>query len=416
MVIKKISAPKKTYDFMKNLSKTQSLLNLTVEKNKIKEGYAFTKTNMKLPSKTLVCGYNVGGRYFVYTSDNYFYEIKDKTYTLIKTLQSRSDVITFTHKGEEKILIGDTSGHVFVLGKNGIEEMDLYPVEKMVLHAGRLFSSVGNQISFSTIYDFDDTELSFTLDGTIMIPEEYGSVCYMTGLDEKLYIFTTKDVFYLSCQGESIDFKIKRFENVSLDIEQGAIRKVMDKFIYVENGRLYQFYKGEIKELESLLDNGYYTVIGESASLNNKFLLPVSGKNGKKGVFVYDTFDKTQAVVECTNPIICDGGHVFDSSTNYMWNLLDSGSLTGKTKNWTFIEYDFNSTKNKIINNICVDAKSECQLYVKGMFGETSFKIFQGYNDYSTNLLSKYFEFEITTDRANFEVCDFKVEYREMEK
>ncbi|MBE7083094.1 MAG: hypothetical protein E7373_00645 [Clostridiales bacterium] len=415
-VIRKIFASKKKYSLSQNLTLTSTLNNVVIEKDKISSSYTLSTIGKKLPDNKMLCSYLVGGRYFVYTEDNLIWECKDNYAIPIGEVNSRPTIISFMYQGEEKILVANNDEDAILVSSNGYRRHSFFSVDKMILHAGRLFSTLNNEISFTTLYDFDDAEINFTPDGTIVVPKKYGNIVYLSVLDGKLYVFTEKAVFYILCDGESIDFKLKTLENVCAEFIEGMISKVNDRFMFIEKGRLYQLYNGTISSVKTLLDNGFYEVCGESANFNGKYLLPVVGNDGKKGIFLYDTFDKTQAVIECNDAIICDGGFVFEQGKVEVAKLVDGNHIVGVEKSWKTDKVDLGSAKDKIINKIYLCSKGVCLLRVSGKFGQTTFNVEAGKNIFVTNLPSSEYEFMITTDSLDFGIRDLQVEFREMEK
>ncbi len=414
-VIKKVSSPQKIYNLTDNLLKTRSITNAVLDKDKIKSVYQLSQTSIRLPDIEVLRGYEVVGKFFVYCTDGAVYQCLNGIYYFVVQTGVVPAIIAFTHQGEEKALIAWNYDEAIVVSDSGYQTISFYSVDKMVLHAGRLFSSLNNQISFSSLYDFDDTNISFPPDGTIFIPEQYGYVYSMIGLGDRLYVFTKSAVFYLSCSGESIDFKLKRLESVRIDALECSICKVNDRILFIENNKIRQLKDDEVSTVDSFLENGAYQIVGNCASGNGKYFVPISDENGNKAIFIYDATYQTQGVTEIEEPIVCDSGFMFNYKKRAVMELIESSNSWG-SKYWGTVNVDFNSNRNKVINRITLNSKKDCKLIITGNFGKIVFNVVSGYNSFDTNLPSREYGFEINASFTELEIADFKVYYREMEK
>lgn len=414
-VIKKINTVKKTRSMLDGKESTAFINNLSVANGEISTGYTVKVSEKMLAPIEILSGLSALNRHFIYCYNKAIYECIDDDCTIVGMSETYPSITTFTDKGEEKILIagGTTAG--YVLSSNGMTVVDLCEVEKMAFHAGRLFTSLKNTITFSKLYEFTDTEISFPPDGTIFIPEQFGKIEYMCSLDGNLCVFTSSTIFLVSCDGDSIDFKLKRLKDVCLSIDKDTAIKVCDSVFFFQKGKFYKYSNGNINPVSTVFDSGEYKIIGKCVSGKGEYYIPVTFK-GKKGIYIFDSISNRDSILEYANPIISDDGYIFDESVGFVSAISKSDSETGAEKTWRSIKTDFGSIKNKVVNKIFVKSKTDCSLTVIGDFGSIDFKVLSGNNEFTVSLPSKKYEFILNFDSAEFKVENLTVEYREREK
>lgn len=413
-VIRKISTFSKSNNILKEQKNTFVISNLALKNGKIENGFSIIEKEQNLPLENILYAYKAGGRFFVYTENENVYECKNNEVVLVGNLNSRPSVISITKSGEEKVLVAGRTLSATLVDQTNSQTIDFYSVDRMVLFGGRLFSTIDNLIQYTKLYDFTNEQSSFAVEGTIKISEDYGKIQYMCVINGTLYVFTDSTVFGLESSGESIDFKFKRLENLEFAIEKDTAIKVCDNVLFVENGKLFKFSKGEVVIIDTILTNGAYEIIGMSASGDNKYYLPI--KYGeKKGVFIYDLTSNEQSVIECQNPVVCDGGYLFDISLNKV-SKIEKSDESQSAKEWKSEKTDFGTFNNKVIHKIFVKSKGECVLTVYGDFGKNEFKIIAGNNGFIVNLPSKEYQFSLSSTSPDFCVENLTVNYRERGK
>ena len=414
-VIKKINTVKKTRSITDDKKNTAFINNLSVTNGEINTGYTVEISGEMLPPIEILSGLSALNRHFIYCIDMGIYECVDDNCYIVGISDTHPLITTFTDKGEEKILITGGSTVGYVIGSTETTIVDLQPVEKMAFHAGRLFTSLKNTITFSKLYEFSDTEISFSPDGTIFIPEQFGNIEYMCSLDGNLCVFTNSTIFLISCDGDSIDFKLKRLKDVHLNIDKDTAIRVKDSVFFFQNGKFYKYSNGNINPVSTVFDSGEYKIIGKCAFGKGKYYIPVTFK-GKKGIYIFDSIDNADSILEYENPIISDDGYIFDESVGLVSVISKSDGESNAERQWRSVKTDFGSIKNKVIDKIFVKSETDCDLTVSGDFGSISFKVLSGNNEFIVSLPSKKYEFVFNFDSADFKVEDLTVQYREREK
>lgn len=375
--------------------------------------------SLKLKSLSATCPskiikmYNIFERIFVYAEDGVLYEFNNGLFRDVKMTNEIPLLTGIVIAGKREVLV-QTSVETFIVGGQSQTSGYIPKGDYSAVYKGKLFVADKNKIYFGGPFSFDG--YSFNLDnyGFIGMPIESGTIKGLTVYCDALLIFTTSAIYKLTLL-ESVDYLVERVNTPALAVVDGTCTAVGDAVYFISGNRLARYKSGSVSFISSSILSNYFSIKGQSAKANGKYILPVFFyEHGVQCAYCYDTNFGIEQAVSINSCAICEGGIVADDGFNTLFLLSEDG-IINHFAYWGSKVFDFGSATKKVVSQVSVCIDKSARLIVKGDFGRLEYLLEKGRCVKRLNLCSKTFEFEIIVDDGTFSVEDFKLKYRTME-
>lgn len=377
--------------------------------DKLDVAYKFNFLIRNLPGKIKAL-YNLSGYRFFYLDNGYLYKTNDDEYSELLYVGENPPVLMEVMKGGkmQTLIIGETVCS-FYDGEN-LTQVYMPKGEFGAVCRGRIVLANSNKIHVGLDYDFNSSSVSGGF-FTITLPESAGEVVGLGELKDYVLVVCANAIFKLLPDDELI-YKLEDLKIKDLKVEKYTVKEINGDVYFINWSRVCCFNGSKVICIDSLLDKNAFTLQGNAAIMDDKYLLTINTL-GYIMLFVYDTTTKRQSFLRSESYVIGDGGYSGSNSKAYC--KIEKGVSATKAS-WNSNYLNFSTNKKKALTGININVSCPTTLRVVGDFGSKYFSLKKGENRKFTNLISRTFKFFINALEYGLTMDYIEFKYKVLEE
>lgn len=412
--VKRFNAKYKSI-FAKNLKDLNPLeINAYVDKKSNVHPIGYKEVISTALSKSAEKIFGLSSGVFVYASDDKIYAVSSNAFKQVgtKTFSAVPNILDVFVDGEKTALVLDGSGKGYKVSDDlKLTEVSGLPLGTVAtVYNGMLFIAKENQLYFSAPMGMTDFTMDLTRGGVVRTDESDGQIVALCVQNGKLLIFTENAIYSFSAYGERIDYSLKKIETDVPVINASSVKDCGEKTLFVSEQKLCSFVDGKIQILDSILDGVKFIANGSSAVADGIYYIPVKQTSNDKKYFLrHDVKTDKECLIESAVAVIGDGGYTFDA--NGKLTVVKSNASNTINIRFKLDEVDFNTPKEKVINEISAVCVGDGALTISGEYGSSDFELKDGNNVKRINFPARTFNIEFSGKGA-FNVKNVRIKYR----
>lgn len=404
-----VSVTERTKRINDLLEVTKCYENARIKKDKIDACLGFLPKCDFPDSEKIVTLVKVNNRLFAASETGKIYEIMGSGYRLLfisPTTKFIGESITFN--GEDAIALIFSGGEYYIVKNGGDVTTGTFPFyPKDCCRVGELICfAKDSKLVFDKSYNF--TSITTSTKNFINFPSDAGEILSVIPSGKKALVVLNNAIYELTAFGETIDYQVKRFATFNEQIIDNTVKKVGEYIYFIAGDTLYKCSDGNVSKINTVIQFKDYLALGKASTIDGKYLLPLSNKQGKNGVFVFDTIKGEEGL--CIGDInsLVDGGYfIKDSSVK----ILDENGLIFGGTCWQSALLDLGTRKKKVLKGVSVTVSGDCRFTITGENDSKEVVLKEGINQKKLKLDSRVFDIKISSE-SRIVISDIELTYR----
>ena len=352
--------------------------------------------------------YCVNNRLFAYSSDKYIYEYKSYAFSKVDTSESLPILVPIIFEGQEEVLaINSTTS--FVLGKSQ-NQFNVPKGSYWANYDNRLFIAENNVLYFSGPFDAKNLSMDLSNIGNISVSAQDGKIYGLANYQDDLIVVCQKSIYKLHIS-QGGEFSFGKLNIALPEVKAGSVVKVGSELLFVASKKLYAYKNGKVELLKPAFETYLSKTLKQALAYDEYYAITfvVAEMNY---LYMYNTRTKQVHIIGESFGDYIGGKYFYDKSLNRIYQI---SVLKISPSEWTSLELDLGTHKNKMVTEVSVNMSTSGTCYVFGDTGSKWFGLRTGNNNKKLQLQGRKFSFSIMYNIKDVVIKDFKVKYKILE-